>query len=40
MRMIVMQDGRTKLVPFDDAVPRANERQERVETTILFAGSG
>jgi hypothetical protein len=38
LRMIVVQDGRTKLVPFDDAVPRASERQERVETTILFAG--
>ena len=38
LRMIVLQDGRTKLVPFDDSVPRANERQERFETTILFAG--
>jgi GT2 family glycosyltransferase len=38
LRMIVVEDGRTKLVPFDDGVPRANERQERVETTILFAG--
>jgi GT2 family glycosyltransferase len=38
LRMIVLEDGRTKLVPFDDSVPRADERQERVETTILFAG--
>ena len=38
LRMIVLADGRTKLVPFDDAVPRAVERQERFETTILFAG--
>ena len=38
LRMIVLEDGRTKLVPFDDAVPRARERQERFETTILFAG--
>ena len=36
--MIVRQDGRTKLVPFEHAVPRATERQERFETTILFAG--
>lgn len=39
VRMIVQDDGRTKLVPFDDTVPRANERQEPFETTILFAGS-
>jgi len=38
VRMIVREDGVTKLVPFDDAVPRASERQERLETTILFAG--
>jgi hypothetical protein len=38
LRMIVRQDGHTKLVPFDDTVPRATERQERLETTILFAG--
>ncbi len=38
LRMIVVEDGRTRLVPFDDAVPRANERHERLETTILFAG--
>jgi len=38
LRMIVRQDGVTKLVPFDDAVPRAREHQERLETTILFAG--
>jgi hypothetical protein len=39
LRMIVLRDGRTELVPFDDTVPRAHERQERFETTILFAGS-
>jgi hypothetical protein len=38
LRMIVLQDGRTQLVPFDDTVPRATERQEPLETTILFAG--
>ena len=38
LRMIVLQDGRTQLVPFDDAVPRARERQERFETTVLFSG--
>jgi GT2 family glycosyltransferase len=38
LRMIVRKDGRTQLVPFDDAVPRASERQERLEATILFAG--
>jgi hypothetical protein len=39
LRMIVLRDGRTELVPFDDAVPRAVERQEKFETTILYAGS-
>ncbi|MEA2718214.1 MAG: hypothetical protein QOJ39_78 [Candidatus Eremiobacteraeota bacterium] len=39
LRMIVLRDGRTELVPFDDSVPRAVERQEKLETTILFAGS-
>lgn len=38
LRMIVLRDGRTELVPFDDSVPRAPERQEKFETTILFAG--
>ena len=38
LRMIVLRDGRTALVPFDDTVPRAEERQERFETTILFEG--
>ncbi|HEY6237361.1 MAG TPA: hypothetical protein VIW69_19835, partial [Candidatus Elarobacter sp.] len=28
LRMIVRTEGRTQLVPFDDAVPRASERQE------------
>jgi hypothetical protein len=39
LRMIVLQDGVTRLVPFDDAVPRAAERQERFEATILFSGT-
>jgi hypothetical protein len=39
LRMIVLEDGVTKLVPFDDAVPRAVERQERFEATILFSGT-
>jgi len=39
LRMIVLQDGVTRLVPFDDAVPRADERQERFETTIVYAGA-
>jgi hypothetical protein len=38
LRMIVIRDGRTALVPFDDTVPRAAERQERLETTIVFSG--
>ncbi len=38
LRMIVLQDGATRLVPFDDAVPRAAERQEPFPTTILFEG--
>jgi glycosyl transferase family 2 len=38
LRMIVRQDGGTKLVPFDDTLPRAAERQERFETTIVTAG--
>jgi hypothetical protein len=39
LRMIVLQDGVTRLVPFDDAVPRAVEVQERFETTIVYAGA-
>lgn len=39
LRMIVLQGDRTALVPFDDAVPRAVERQEPFETTILYAGA-
>ncbi len=39
LRMIVLQGDRTALVPFDDAVPRAAERQEPFETTILYAGA-
>ena len=39
LRMIVLQGDRTALVPFDDAVPRALERQEPFETTILYAGA-
>jgi hypothetical protein len=38
MRMIVRQDERTALVPFDDAVPRDRERQEPFPATLLFAG--
>ncbi len=38
LRMIVLRDGRTELVPFDDSVPRAVERQEKFETTILYSG--
>ncbi|HEY0393490.1 MAG TPA: glycosyltransferase [Candidatus Elarobacter sp.] len=39
LRMIVLEDGLTKLVPFDDTVPRAVERQEQFEATILFSGT-
>ena len=39
LRMIVLQGGRTQLVPFDDAVPRATERHEAFETTLLFGGA-
>ena len=39
LRMIVLQGDRTALVPFDDTVPRAVERQEPFETTILYAGA-
>jgi len=39
LRMIVLQGDCTALVPFDDAVPRAAERQEPFETTILYAGA-
>lgn len=38
LRMIVLQDGRAQLVPFDDSVPRDGERQEPFETAMLFAG--
>jgi GT2 family glycosyltransferase len=38
VRMIVREDGRTKLVPFDHTVPRAPELQERFEATMLYAG--
>ncbi len=38
LRMIVLRDGRTALVPFDDAVPRASESQEPFPATLLFAG--
>ncbi len=38
LRMIVLQDGVTKLVPFDERVPRDAERHEPFETTLLFPG--
>ncbi|HTD34631.1 MAG TPA: glycosyltransferase [Candidatus Elarobacter sp.] len=38
LRMIVLQDGVTKLVPFDERVPRDTERHEPFETTLLFPG--
>ena len=37
LRMIVLRDGRTALVPFDESVPRAGERHEPFATTLLFA---
>ena len=37
LRMIVLRDGGTQLVPFDEGVPRAVERQEPFPTTILYA---
>jgi len=39
VRMIVLQGDRTALVPFDDTVPRATERQEPFETTLVFSGA-
>ncbi|HEX3551154.1 MAG TPA: glycosyltransferase [Candidatus Elarobacter sp.] len=39
LRMIVLRDGRTELVPFDDSVPRASEIQEPFPAALLFAGS-
>ncbi len=38
LRMIVLRDGRTHLVAFDDAAPRADERQEPFPARLLFAG--
>jgi hypothetical protein len=38
LRMIVLQDGATQLVPFDDHVARAAEHQEPFPATLLFAG--
>src|ERR1700694_5174796 len=37
LRMIVLRDGHTALVPFDESVPRAAERQERFDTTLVFS---
>ena len=37
LRMIVRSDERTALVPFDDTVPRARERQQPFSATLLFA---
>ena len=39
VRMIVREGDRTKLVPFDDTVPRAGEIQESFAATILIAGA-
>ncbi|MEA2665385.1 MAG: hypothetical protein QOI11_2329 [Candidatus Eremiobacteraeota bacterium] len=36
LRMIVREGHDTKLVPFDDAVPRAEERQEAFAATLLI----
>ncbi|HZO94450.1 MAG TPA: glycosyltransferase [Candidatus Baltobacteraceae bacterium] len=36
LRMIVRAEGATRLVPFDDAVERAAERQEDFPATLLF----
>ncbi len=36
LRMIVRNGDTTKLVPFDDAVPRAQERQQSFPATLLF----
>jgi hypothetical protein len=38
LRMIVLEPGGTRLVPFDDTLPRDTERHEHFETTLLFAG--
>jgi hypothetical protein len=38
LRMIVLEPGGTRLVPFDDSLPRDAERHEPFETTLLFAG--
>jgi hypothetical protein len=37
LRMIVMRDGGTHLVPFDDSVPRAAEPHEPFPATLLFS---
>jgi glycosyl transferase family 2 len=34
-RMIVLEDGATRLVPLDDAVPRAAERHEPADVTYI-----
>ena len=39
LRMIVLEPGGTRLVPFDDRLPRDAERHEPFETTLLFAGN-
>ncbi len=38
LRMIVLEPGGTRLVPFDDTVPRDAERHEPIEMTLLFPG--
>ena len=37
LRMIVRNDRGTELVPFDDRVPRARERQQAFPAALLFA---
>ncbi|MEO7040282.1 MAG: glycosyltransferase [Candidatus Elarobacter sp.] len=38
LRMFVRRAGGTALVPFDDTVPRAPERQEAFPATLVFSG--
>jgi hypothetical protein len=38
LRMIVREANATRLVPFDDTLPRDAERHEPFETTLLFPG--
>ena len=38
LRMFVRRGEVTALVPFDDAVPRAAELQEKFPATLVFSG--